>query len=676
MLSSGTVELFGGVIRAKSWARWAVVCTVLVGLTIGCKTAPDVHFPTDEMTRTEHTETEFPIIAGFPHYSTECNGCHGGLPTFKDFTCMSCHEHSQEVLDPIHVGLEGYFEAASCYGCHPQGKSTDYGLSRDQHSPSPFPILEGAHAEVGCLECHTDIYTSPYSLECSSCHQEETPGLVGAHNGIPEFDLDNSTSCYECHPGGTTDVDRDLLDHISFPIGTDTNHGVVACSDCHPDPTDRRVLGCAACHLNETADLVGKHFGIETFDLDNSTTCYECHPGGTPDVTLDRQLHGAFPIAAVGNHQDVECAECHTDPNNRRVLACASCHADITTNLADRHEYVQDFVGTNSTVCYNCHPGGATEIKRIEHGAFPLIDPSSHTTTGCMQCHLDVEDRPLIACAQCHANVTNGLAAAHNGIGGFDINDSTTCYECHPGGTTNVALDREAHGAFPIAAPANHQDVQCSECHTDSADRSQLACSTCHQAITPTLVNAHDGIGGFDLNDSQTCYGCHSGGTVDGALDRETHDPIFPISTTAAANHATTTCAECHLDPADRSLVACSQCHQDQDPNLDTKHDLVKGFVLADNTGCKLCHSTGVVPIDVANDHIPQKFRIEGKHNRTCVECHFDLRPISYAAIDFTTGDCYGLCHKHTPTKMADKHNNVNGYVYEFHACATCHPDG
>lgn len=651
----------------------AVVCTLLVGgLGAGCNfLLPDTHFPTDVMTRGEHTGTEFPITRGFPHVATECNDCHGGLPSFKDFTCMSCHEHSQEVLDPIHVGLNDYYEAEQCYACHPQGRKSDRSMSRDQHSPSPFPILEGAHAEVGCLECHTDIYTSPYSLECSSCHQQETPGFVDVHTGMPEFDLDNSTSCYECHPGGTTDVDRDKLDHISFPIATDTNHGAVTCSECHPDPTDRRVLGCAACHLNETTDLVGKHFGIETFDLDNSTTCYECHPGGTPDVTLDRQLHGAFPIAAVGNHQDVECGQCHSDPNNRRVLACATCHTDMTANLDDRHEYVQDYVGTNSTVCYNCHPGGATEIKRNEHGAFPVIDPSNHTTTGCMQCHMDVDNRPLIACAQCHTNVTTDLALKHTGIGGFDINDSTTCYECHPGGTKDVALDRAAHTAFPIAAPQNHQNVQCSECHSDPADRSQLECSTCHQAITPTLVATHTGIGGFDLNDSQTCYGCHPGGTL--TIDRETHDPVFPISATAMANHETTSCAQCHLDSADRTQVACSQCHLDQDPNLSTKHDLVKGFVVDDNSGCKMCHSMGVVPIRIATEHNPQQFPLTGKHNRTCVECHVNLRPTGYAAIDFTTGDCYGLCHQHSPNKMADKHSDVNGYTYAFAACASCH---
>src|SRR6185503_11997637 len=72
------------------------------------------------MTRLSH-EQYFPIGMG-PHEKADCNSCHGGFASFKQFSCVSCHEHAQDVTDPVHKGVTDYkFESGACLSCHPKG---------------------------------------------------------------------------------------------------------------------------------------------------------------------------------------------------------------------------------------------------------------------------------------------------------------------------------------------------------------------------------------------------------------------------------------------------------------------------------------------------------------------------------------------------------------------------
>src|SRR4051794_31710896 len=65
----------------------------------------------------------FPIAAGSKHAlgsdspAITCNSCHGGADTFKEFDCLSCHEHADHAaLDQRHRGMSLYaYESASCY---------------------------------------------------------------------------------------------------------------------------------------------------------------------------------------------------------------------------------------------------------------------------------------------------------------------------------------------------------------------------------------------------------------------------------------------------------------------------------------------------------------------------------------------------------------------------------
>ena len=70
-------------------------------------------------------DTVFPIYSGKHRGEwNDCAICHP-TPTNKQvFTCIECHEHSQQRMDDKHLGeVNNYtFTPTSCYDCHPDGR--------------------------------------------------------------------------------------------------------------------------------------------------------------------------------------------------------------------------------------------------------------------------------------------------------------------------------------------------------------------------------------------------------------------------------------------------------------------------------------------------------------------------------------------------------------------------
>jgi hypothetical protein len=74
----------------------------------------------------DHDARFFPIYSG--RHAGEwdaCADCHTNPSNYHVFTCLSCHPHSdQPETDGHHRGESGYqYTSASCYSCHPRGRS-------------------------------------------------------------------------------------------------------------------------------------------------------------------------------------------------------------------------------------------------------------------------------------------------------------------------------------------------------------------------------------------------------------------------------------------------------------------------------------------------------------------------------------------------------------------------
>jgi hypothetical protein len=66
----------------------------------------------------EHSNKYF-TINDDAHGSLQCSDCHQDPTTSKPFTCISCHDHSEEGESMNHQGVSGYsYDSQSCLSCH------------------------------------------------------------------------------------------------------------------------------------------------------------------------------------------------------------------------------------------------------------------------------------------------------------------------------------------------------------------------------------------------------------------------------------------------------------------------------------------------------------------------------------------------------------------------------
>jgi hypothetical protein len=147
------------------------------------------------ITRDSHA-IYFPIGDGTHHAAQVCSDCHQSTNTFADYTCVSCHDHSEDVAAGRHVFISGYmFRSSSCFTCHSTGNEAD--ITPDEHSLKYFPITDAAHRSLACTDCHQDATTSkPFT--CTSCHSHSSDKEATNHSGMASYTYD-STSCYNCH---------------------------------------------------------------------------------------------------------------------------------------------------------------------------------------------------------------------------------------------------------------------------------------------------------------------------------------------------------------------------------------------------------------------------------------------------------------------------------------------
>ncbi len=102
---------------------------------------PAAGFPTTCQTchnTVNWNQAQFNHAQWFPIYSgshqgewDQCSDCHTNPNNYTVFSCIICHEHSnQQEVNQDHQGVQGYsYNSQACYQCHPTGN----------HSPAPGP---------------------------------------------------------------------------------------------------------------------------------------------------------------------------------------------------------------------------------------------------------------------------------------------------------------------------------------------------------------------------------------------------------------------------------------------------------------------------------------------------------------------------------------------------------
>lgn len=386
---------------------------------LGCNGPDPVAQLVVRMTTANHDAGEFPTGHGATeNASGDCAPCHGGLPSFSDFTCFSCHAHADETTTTAqHASVPSYAYASNaCYGCHPTGE----GVGRESHSW--FPITsETVHGDAACESCHL---TGSYSeFSCLECHEHAQSLMDPAHAAVASY-VYESNSCLSCHPDGTA-LSRE--DHDDFPIDTASTHKDASCESCHTGAAYSE-FSCLECHEHAQSLMDPAHSGVSSY-LYESNSCLSCHPDGT---ALSRDDHNDFPIDSASTHRDASCESCHTGTSYSE-FSCLECHEHAKSVMDPAHSGVTGYQ-FESNSCLSCHPDG-NAMSREEHNQYFPITSGDHKKYDCNDCHKDASSYTIFTCIGCHEgeHTCGKMTPEHDEVRNFSCDDNS-CYKCHPNG--------------------------------------------------------------------------------------------------------------------------------------------------------------------------------------------------------------------------------------------------
>ncbi len=249
------------------------------------------------------------------------------------------------------------------------------------------------------------------------------------------------------------------------------------------------------------------------------------------------------------------------------------------------------------------------------------------------------------------------------------------------------------------AAPsATFKIFTCTHCHVLLRsgvyhDDPQASFQTWHEAagvnqFAATVASANViGVAPLDA----ACRSCHASGI---AVD---HAKVFTLPHQDAAGTIVAKCADCHLNPADRTQLGCASCHPHDLPATATGHLLVPDFQPADSTLCARCHEDGKIPVAVsahaagAGGFVVGTGAHAGAAGGACLACHDQKKatpPKTFVA-DFSLTNCTG-CHvtvggtalHDDPVTLGTLHavvptfGNTVAALGLSAACLSCHADG
>ncbi|MGB5844023.1 MAG: hypothetical protein WBG94_06245, partial [Anaerolineales bacterium] len=214
-----------------------------------------------------------------------------------------------------------------------------------------FFILDGEHAGLDCLACHSDGEYAGTPNLCIDCHVDQEPE---SHYG------EDCAGCHTAFSWQDVNFDHGLIDTRD-------------CKFCHSEeePANHYAAQCSACHTTgDWAQIDFNHQAINTSD------CQSCHLVEKPNNHYSGQCSACHNTSnwrqANFNHQAVgatDCKACHSGkkPANHYGGQCSACHNTSNWSQANfNHQAV------GATDCQSCHSGRK---------------PANHFGGQCSACH-------------------------------------------------------------------------------------------------------------------------------------------------------------------------------------------------------------------------------------------------------------------------------------------------
>lgn len=209
----------------------------------------------------DHNQTEF-VLKG-QHRTLTCEQCHqNGVFSGTGMECYDCHQ------DPHRKSF-----GVNCEQCHTED---NWLVIHYNHELSGYALV-GAHSQLNCNECHTNLRTTHLPDYCYGCHKADYGGAVEPNHKAAKF----GTDCEECHNQNDVSWQQGYWqEHEAiFALRTSSggHHDHFTCSECHPTNTNYKQYNCLACHLREETDAA--HVDVRRYRYQNSK-CLKCHPIG------------------------------------------------------------------------------------------------------------------------------------------------------------------------------------------------------------------------------------------------------------------------------------------------------------------------------------------------------------------------------------------------------------
>ena len=541
--------------RKMTLRKLSLGAVSLVALAAGC-VAPKNRATPGGVTADAHAW--FPITAGARHAigqttmdgAVACASCHATTAaSFKDFSCVSCHDHEQVLTDRLHTSVKDYaFTNQKCLSCHPAGERVDYdhagvtnncAMCHDVAKPfAALPIPGFTHPQTGgadCASCHgTSDWKGATGGPPGDAHDPgndlRVDALIPTYAGMTMSSLSPRTetlpmpmnhgsmdvpgpilaACTNCHQDAATGVYFPALFHSSLANMAITDPTVVepkSCVTCHASSMPVGFVGpTATSPARSPASGEMKHDAV-AWAGDAPTTnrivtmeCGTCHvsPGRHLDATWSSGPGGGSPaqyhpaLAAASMSQPTSCVDCHA--NSRPTAALTSMNASVPAGLTFDHG-----VASAQGDCASCHTATAASNWTSWSGArFHQAGGAAPPT--CLPCH--ASERPTSTSGWLSTTYKTSPFDYTGGTNSTTHGDGQDCAGCHTGPGTGAwgANPNWAGGQFPHG-PSTVAATTCIACHSSQRPDLQPGTTAAAAATLIGFDHAQDGTG--------ECFGCH-----------------------------------------------------------------------------------------------------------------------------------------------------------------------
>ena len=537
-------------------------------------------------------------VANSPHMVNGINGepnaacveCHAGHglkaprdPIGQLSTCGVCHpEQERQHRRSLHgkAAVHGDALAPSCVTCHGHHEILRHTDSIAPTAKTNVPLLCGrCHREGSEVTLQHDIpqhrILENFSMSvhgeglfskgltvtavCTSCHTAHD--ILDHNHPDSSINRDNvAATCMNCHAR----IEEVHVKFIEGRLWEEEPHKVPSCVECHQPHKIRKpapagegagTRNCMRCHADPNLKTTreGQEVSLcvneDAYDLSshNNVACAQCHTDVDP-------RHELRPCATIV--EKVDCGICHAERVEEHELSrhgklvedadpaaptCLTCHGEAHEIIGRRFPTSPTYSRSVPELCGRCHSRGGVAADRIESEIFDIVDSYMNSAhgKGLIESGLVVS----ASCIDCHT-AHRALPTNDERSSVHPDNIADTCGNCHRGIQEQFATSIH----WPGKAVTNEPLPTCEDCHSSHTIsrvdvegfrlRMMNQCGRCHEDYAETFFDTYHGkVTQLGAEGAAACYDCHGTHTI-----LPPSDPASSLS----RRHVVETCAQCH----------------------------------------------------------------------------------------------------------------------------------